>query len=85
MPGSRLEIVEGAGHFPHHADPERFVALLREFVASTEPARYDPDRWRDLLRRGVAAATTAADGAEAGTGAEPPTADRAEPVVAHAS
>ena len=85
MPGSRLEIVEGAGHFPHHADPERFVALLREFVATTEPARYDPDRWRDLLRRGVAAATTAADGAEAGTGAEPPTADRAEPVVAHAS
>ena len=51
MSGSRLEIFEGAGHFPHHADPDRFVALVREFVASTRPARYDRDRWRRLLRR----------------------------------
>ena len=29
MPGSRLEVFPGAGHFPHHADPERFVGLLR--------------------------------------------------------
>ena len=27
MPGSRLEIFAGAGHFPHHADPDRFVGL----------------------------------------------------------
>jgi pimeloyl-ACP methyl ester carboxylesterase len=49
MPGSRLEIFSGAGHFPHHADPERFVDLLVEFVASTEPAAFDRDRWVDLL------------------------------------
>jgi pimeloyl-ACP methyl ester carboxylesterase len=51
MPGSRLEIFAGAGHFPHHADPDRFVALVREFVASTRPARFDRERWHRLLRR----------------------------------
>jgi pimeloyl-ACP methyl ester carboxylesterase len=52
MPGSRLEVFEGAGHFPHHSDPERFLAVLREFLTGTEPARYDVARWRDLLRSG---------------------------------
>lgn len=36
FPGCRVEIFERAGHFPHLAEPERFAALLREFVA--EPA-----------------------------------------------
>ena len=39
LPGSRLEIFEGVGHYPHCEDPERFVALLREFVENTSPAR----------------------------------------------
>lgn len=52
MPGSRLEVFEGAGHFPHHAEPERFVDLLVDFVASTEPATYDHDRWLELLAEG---------------------------------
>jgi len=26
MPGSRLEIFDGVGHFPFHADPARFIA-----------------------------------------------------------
>jgi pimeloyl-ACP methyl ester carboxylesterase len=70
MPGSRLEIVPGAGHFPHRADPERFVSLLAEFVAATEPASYDPERWRALLRRGRpdAGESAAAAGAIAGAG-----------------
>jgi pimeloyl-ACP methyl ester carboxylesterase len=55
MPGSRLEIFAGAGHFPHHADPERFVALVEDFVASTRPGRHDPRRWRRLLRGAAAA------------------------------
>lgn len=52
MPGSRLEIFEGAGHFPHQTDPARFVSLLNEFIAGTSPAEHDPDHWRTLLRDG---------------------------------
>jgi pimeloyl-ACP methyl ester carboxylesterase len=52
LPGSRLEIFDDAGHFPHHVDPPRFVRVLSEFVARTEPARFDPDHWGDRLRRG---------------------------------
>ncbi|MEU6642371.1 alpha/beta fold hydrolase [Saccharomonospora sp. NPDC046836] len=52
MPGSRLEIFQEAGHFPHHTAPQRFLEILREFLTETAPARYDPRRWRDLLRLG---------------------------------
>jgi pimeloyl-ACP methyl ester carboxylesterase len=52
MPSSRLEIFEGAGHFPHHSDPQRFLSILREFLTETHPARYDVRRWRGLLRSG---------------------------------
>ncbi|HKE75989.1 MAG TPA: alpha/beta hydrolase [Acidimicrobiales bacterium] len=49
MPGARLELFPGAGHFPHHHDPARFAALVREFVATTEPARHDQEAWRARL------------------------------------
>jgi pimeloyl-ACP methyl ester carboxylesterase len=39
LPGSRLEIFEGVGHFPHCERPERFAALIAEFIASTPRAR----------------------------------------------
>jgi pimeloyl-ACP methyl ester carboxylesterase len=52
MPGSRLEIFDGAGHFPHRSDPQRFLAILREFLGETRPARHDVRRWRGLLRSG---------------------------------
>lgn len=52
MPGSRLEIFDDAGHFPHHADPERFLAVLRDFMDTTEPANYSASQWRTLLRTG---------------------------------
>ena len=32
IPGSRVELFEGAGHFPHLDDPERFTDLVRDFV-----------------------------------------------------
>jgi pimeloyl-ACP methyl ester carboxylesterase len=52
MPGSRLEIFEGAGHFPHHADTERFLRVLADFLGKTEPASYSSTEWREALRRG---------------------------------
>lgn len=52
MPGSRVEIFEGSGHFPHRAEPRRFVEVLDEFVHATPPADYDAEQWRRLLRRG---------------------------------
>ena len=39
IPGSRLEIFEGVGHYPHCEAPEHFVAVLVDFIASTKPAR----------------------------------------------
>jgi len=39
IPGSRLEIFDGVGHYPHCEAPERFVEVLIDFIASTEPAR----------------------------------------------
>ena len=37
--GSRLEIFQGVGHYPHCEAPERFIEVLVDFIASTEPAR----------------------------------------------
>jgi pimeloyl-ACP methyl ester carboxylesterase len=52
VPSSRLELFPDAGHFPHLDDPLRFVRVLTDFVETSEPARVDAGRWRDLLRRG---------------------------------
>src|SRR5215208_3666437 len=38
MPGSRLEVFDDAGHFPHVDDPLRFSRVLRDFIATTGPA-----------------------------------------------
>lgn len=53
MPDSRFELFEGAGHFPQLNDPERFSAMLAEFIATTEPATLDLDALRGrILARG---------------------------------
>jgi pimeloyl-ACP methyl ester carboxylesterase len=49
MPHSRLEIFEGLGHFLPVQEPERFVALLEDFIATTEPGDVSEARWRELL------------------------------------
>jgi pimeloyl-ACP methyl ester carboxylesterase len=48
LPGSRLELFDGAGHFPHIDDPRRFAHLMHEFVTSTEPAHADAMKGRGL-------------------------------------
>jgi pimeloyl-ACP methyl ester carboxylesterase len=50
MPGSRLEVFDGAGHFPFHTDPLRFVAVVEDFLATTRPATWSAEQWRQLLR-----------------------------------
>jgi pimeloyl-ACP methyl ester carboxylesterase len=51
IPGSRLEIFEGVGHYPNCEDPERFIKVLVDFMTSTKPAEVSTPRWRDLLLR----------------------------------
>jgi pimeloyl-ACP methyl ester carboxylesterase len=53
MPGARLDVFEGSGHFPFHDDPERFVEIVEKFIETTEPAVYDQEMLRHLLRTGV--------------------------------
>lgn len=52
MPHSLLESFEGAGHFPHHDDPDRFVTALERFIAATAPMEHDTDEWSELLSAG---------------------------------
>jgi pimeloyl-ACP methyl ester carboxylesterase len=56
IPGSRREVFEGAGHFPHQDEPARFAAVLLDFLATTEPATGDRTVLRERLTRGSAAA-----------------------------
>ena len=49
MPGSRLEVIPDAGHFPHRDEPYRFVDALERFIAETEPARLDVAQLRERL------------------------------------
>lgn len=51
LPNSRLEIFDGAGHFPFRRDPDRFLAVLTEFLESTEPARLTRADLQAALRR----------------------------------
>jgi pimeloyl-ACP methyl ester carboxylesterase len=65
MPGSRLEVFEDAGHFPHCEAPERFVEVLVDFITSTEAARLSEGRLRELLQSRPP--SSAAFGAAVGT------------------
>ena len=49
MPGSRLELFDEAGHFPHLDDPLRFARTLEDFFHETEPARLETGMMRELV------------------------------------
>lgn len=55
IPNSRLELFEGAGHYPFDEDPKRFVRVLREFIAMTEPSSHDEEEIRRRLVAGAPA------------------------------
>lgn len=48
-PGSRLEILEGVGHFPQTEVPDRLAAVLASFVDETDPAARTAADFRELL------------------------------------
>jgi pimeloyl-ACP methyl ester carboxylesterase len=53
VPGSRFEVFERAGHFLYLQEPDRFVALLEEWIAGTVPGVADEEQFRELvLNRG---------------------------------
>jgi pimeloyl-ACP methyl ester carboxylesterase len=49
VPNARVEVFEGAGHWPHLDAPDRFCEVLLDFLATSEPAAHDRDSWRALL------------------------------------
>lgn len=59
LPASRLELFDGAGHFPHLDDPCRFAQLLTRFVGETRPAPCGPE----ALRRAMLAVASSAEAA----------------------
>ncbi|MFT4086389.1 MAG: alpha/beta hydrolase [Gordonia sp. (in: high G+C Gram-positive bacteria)] len=52
IPHARVEIFAGAGHFPFRDDPQRFIALVEEFLATTTPVDFDPKNWQRLMQHG---------------------------------
>ena len=55
MPGSRLELIPGAGHFPQLSDPQRVARLLTEFIDETDSADLEPEDMRELVLGRMAA------------------------------
>jgi pimeloyl-ACP methyl ester carboxylesterase len=49
MPGSRLELLPDAGHFPQLDDTYRMSRLLIDFIESTQPAEVQAENLRDLV------------------------------------
>ncbi len=67
IPGSRFETLPRAAHFPHLEDPEGLAALLRDFIATTEPGEIADADWGDVIARtGVSARSRSG----AGTGTD---------------
>lgn len=52
LPGSRLALLPGVGHFPHLEAPELLAAELRRFLLDTPPSRLEAADWPRLLRNG---------------------------------
>ncbi len=53
IPGSRLEILTGVGHFPQAEEPHRLATLIEDFLA-TPAADVDQQAFRELVQRAAA-------------------------------
>jgi pimeloyl-ACP methyl ester carboxylesterase len=65
MPAARLELFPGTGHFPHRADPVRFLQVLTDFMTGTPAGEHSTGAWRERLRRGGCVLPGSAPGAVA--------------------
>jgi len=52
IPTSRLEILEGVGHFPHVEAPAVFSEVLLDFMTTTKPASTEHEALRTVLLDG---------------------------------
>ena len=50
LPHSHLEIFQDAGHFPFNDHPDRFVHLMRDFIATTKATDMDESHMRKMLQ-----------------------------------
>ena len=50
IPGSRLELFDGVGHYPHCEAASRFAEVVARFVATTEATPHSEAWWREVLR-----------------------------------
>ncbi len=50
LPHSTLAVFDDVGHFPHVEAPRRFVTTLEDFLAATQPAVFNAERWRGRMR-----------------------------------
>ena len=53
IPGSRLAIVPGTGHYPHVEDPSTVEQILVDFMADTEPGHIDHEALGRLVSAGA--------------------------------
>ncbi len=79
LAGSELEVFDEAGHFPHHTDPGRFAAVVRDFVERTPPASFDAAEWRRRLERGTRGTGSPARSSDGRAGGALLTTDRYAP------
>jgi pimeloyl-ACP methyl ester carboxylesterase len=49
VPGSRLEILDGVGHFPPAEVPVQMTDIVIDFVDTTEPLELDDATWQAML------------------------------------
>ena len=56
VPGTRLEVFEQSGHFPHLTEPDRLARLLAGWMVDTPAVTLDPSTLTERLRAPLAAA-----------------------------
>ncbi len=55
VPGTRLEVFEQSGHFPHLTEPDRLARLLGDWMRDTPAVLLDPATLTERLRAPLAA------------------------------